>query len=601
MVFPALALLVLGVFAPVRDLGFLRYDDAHYVTENGHVAAGLTADGVRWAFTNFQSGIWHPLTWLSHMLDVEAFGLRPGPHHLESVALHAASAALVCMLLARLTGALGASALAAALFAVHPLRVESVAWVSERKDVLSVLLGLLAIAAYLRQLRRPGGRGLAVAAVAYALSLLAKPTLVTLPFALLLLDYWPLGRFRAPSGPGPGEAPRRPVAALAPLVIEKLPLFALTLAASLVAYRGQSEAGAMVASDLVPWPARLQNALVSCVGYLRNTFWPTDLAVLYPFPVGGIPPLRVLGAAAPLLLVSAAALRWRRRLPALTVGWLWYLGTLVPVSGLVLYGDQAMADRYSYLPHIGLFLAVVWLGRSLLRSRPRARLAAAGLAAAALATLALLTQAQIAVWRDDIALFGHAVAVTGENPVARMYLGEPLLAAGAFTAAEEQFREVVRLQPDNETAGWNLGIALAGSGQVEEGLAWFSRFEPRRPAEARFLLNLGTVLAEQGLRERAAASFQAALRLRPDYVGAHYNLARVLAESGRPELAALHYREVVRLTPGDAEAQLALGQTLTLSGSLQEGRAHLREALRLDPANPEARAAWERLGEPPPR
>jgi tetratricopeptide (TPR) repeat protein len=496
-----LVLAVLAVYAPVARNGFVPIDDDVYITGNPAVLAGLTRAGVAWALTATHGGNWHPLTWISHMADVSLFGADPAAHHLVSVACHAANAVLLLLLLARVTGRLPESALAAALFAVHPLHVESVAWAAERKDVLSALLFLLTLTAYARYAARPGPRRALPVAALFLLGLAAKPMLVTLPFVLLLLDGWPLGRFRA--------VPARR------LLLEKVPLFLLSAGSSAVTYLVQRQEGAMgLLGDLAPG-ARLANAAVGYAAYLGKTLWPARLAVFYPLPEGGYPAWRVAAAGLLLAALTLLALRRTRVRPWLAAGWLWFLGTLVPVIGLVQVGAQATADRYTYLPLIGLFVAAAWGAGAAAR---RLRLGGPA-AAAAVVLLGVLMQrsfVQAGYWRDGETLLRHALGATRGNWVAHYTLGVTLEAAGRAEEALAEYRQAALIHPRSFWVNNNLARLLAQQGRIGEAIPLLEAAVRERPQNALLRLNLGLVLEAAGRRDEAAREYAEALRLAPD-------------------------------------------------------------------------------------
>jgi hypothetical protein len=498
---------VLAVYGQVGHHAFINYDDPDYVTANPFVRAGITRAGVAWALTTGHASNWHPLTWLSHMIDCELWGLRPGAHHLTSVALHAINAMLVFTVLNGMTGALWASAAVAWLFALHPLHVESVAWVAERKDVLSTLFGLLALLAYGRYVRRPGlGRYLVVVGF-FALSLMAKPMLVTLPLVMLLLDGWPLRRRPLP-------------------VLEKVPLLAVAAASSLVTFAVGLRGGAVAAIDSVPFPTRLGNVLVSYVRYLWKTIVPTDLVLFYPR--AALSGWEVVGAAMVLVAVSAVV-AWHARLhPWLAVGWLWYLVTLLPVIGLVQVGDQAMADRYTYVPLIGPFIMLAWSAREIARRSARAALPVAVVTGALLAVCPVITWFQVRHWRDSVALFTHATTVFPESYVGQVQLGNALAENGRFSDAIAHYSAALRAKPDLAEAHGNLGVLLAREGNTAE----------------------------------AIGELVEAIRLKPDYVDAHNNLGVVLAARGEYDLAIAHYSEALKLNPDHASARANLAAAL---------------------------------------
>ena len=417
-----LAAVVLAAFWPVLGAGFIAYDDAVYVTKNPNVQRGFDAASLKWAWSSFYALNWHPLTWMSHTLDWRLFGPRPAGHHLTSLLLHVANTLLLFLVLVRATGATGRSAAAAALFGIHPLHVQSVAWVAERKDVLSTLFWMISMMAYVRYARAPSLPKYLVVAAAFALGLAAKPMLVTLPFALLLLDVWPLGRWGARGARF--------------LLAEKLPLIALSAIFGAVTFAAQRSGGGIASAEVVPLGLRVSNALVSYVRYLGKTIWPRGLAIFYPHPLDTLPAWQVLGAALFLTAVTLTAVRQRRGHPYLLFGWLWYVGTLVPVIGLVQVGAQAMADRYTYVPAIGVFVAACWgvaalLDRLMPRRPAASRRWAAILGSAAVLLLAVATRAEAGFWRDSRTLFEHALAATKNNYTAHTGLGSALAAKGS--------------------------------------------------------------------------------------------------------------------------------------------------------------------------
>jgi Flp pilus assembly protein TadD len=519
-----LSLAVIVVWAGVVRNGFVGSDDDLYVYENPHVLAGLTRSSIAWAFSTGYYAWWHPITWLSHMLDVELFGVKPAGHHAMSLLLHLANTLLVYGLLSRMTGARGRSAVAAALFALHPLRVESVAWVSERKDLLGAFFGLLAIAAWVEW---AGGRkklAYAASLLFFALSLASKPMLVTLPFLLLLLDWWPLERWSR--------------SASRALVVEKIPYFALSAAASVVTYATQQHGRAMM---MLPFDVRLDNAVLSYVRYIGKLFYPVGLAILYPHPA--ITHGWLTACAALLLLaITASCLYFGKRHRYLAVGWLWYLGALVPVLGLVQVGRQAMADRYTYVPGIGLLLIAVWGVADLTRRWAWRRAILASVFAATLLVLSGLTFLQIRTWHDTTTLFEHALRVTESNPFIEVALGR-------WNEAIGHLEETLRIQPDSPEMLYTLGAALESTGRVAE----------------------------------AADRYNAALRLKPDYAEAHSNLGLLLLRQGKAAEALPHLRETARLDAGSTQARADLANCLAALGKHEEASRELRQALRLSP------------------
>lgn len=653
----ALALALAGgtllLYAQVAGFEFVRFDDNRYLTDNLHVQRGLSWAGLAWAFTTLHASNWHPLTWLSHMLDVELFGLDAGAHHLVNAALHAADAALVFLALTRLTGARWRSLAVAALFAVHPLHVESVAWVAERKDVLSTLLGLLALLAYARHAERPSRRTLGAVALAFAASLLAKPMWVTLPFLLLLLDVWPLRRIAGIEigGGDPGGSPARPPLPLRRILLEKVPLLALSAASSVVTVIAQERGGSLSGLDL-PVPVRLANAAVSYLGYVRRTFWPVDLAAFYPYaPVGAF---EAFGAGT-LLLAATALVVWRARAaPWLAVGWLWFLGTLVPVIGIVQVGGQALADRYTYLPLVGLFVMVVW-GADRLVGAWRGGVPLAATGAAAVLALSALSARQIATWSDNETLFRHALAVTQDNALAHGALSDGLRTGGRLEEALLHAREAVRIDPGSARHWNNLAVLLVDLGRPPEAreavvraldlnpayaLAWTTlgiveqdlgnlpaaevallRATALAPGDPQAWFRLGLIRSQAGRWPEAAQAYEETVRLAPNHLGGWTNLAVArqglgrtaeaarafeaaaradpssfaawrnlgvfLAKGGRPAEAIAPFREALRLRPGDADVLFRLGMALATAGA---GAEALEVAAKLEAVNPAAAA-----------
>jgi tetratricopeptide (TPR) repeat protein len=491
-----LAALVALVYGSVGGLGSVNFDDPRYVFQNPQVSRGLTAEGLAWAFTSFHAGNWHPLTWLSHMLDVELFGLDPGRHHAVNAVLHGAATLLLFAFLRAATGSLWRSALAAALFAVHPLHVESVAWISERKDVLSGAFWFLACWAHVRYVRKPGLARYALVAAAFTLGLLSKPMVVTLPLALLLLDFWPLGRVSA-------AAQFRPQAL--GLLREKVPLLALSVASGVVTLVAQTRGGAVSAVPVLEPSARIGNALLSYALYLGKTVWPAGLAVVYPHPSlgpDGLPAWQVACSALLLAALTALAAWQRTRRPYLAMGWLWYLGTLLPVIGIVQVGLQGMADRYTYVPLAGIFVAVAWLvGDAAEAFRPGRAVVAAACAGLLLACAAQARR-QVETWRDSFSLFGHALDVTSDNWLAFRNLGVAWQDARQPERAIPALEKSLRLMPNDGQTWMNLGIAYASVRRYEDASRCLERAAEMRPGDGHVWFNLGIFYVLTGQWER---------------------------------------------------------------------------------------------------
>ena len=568
-----LAAATLALFWQVRDHDFIDLDDDLYVSANGYVRGGLSRESLLWAFTTFAGANWHPLTWLSHMADGEMFGLNAGRHHLTSALIHTPNSLLLFLVLLRMTRALWRSALVAALFALHPLHLESVAWIAERKDVLSTCFWMLTLASYLAYVKRPGYPLYLLTLVTFACGLMAKPMLVTLPCVLLLLDYWPLGRLElgqssaAPTGYHQRQATgagRRNTAAA--LLVEKIPFFLLSAASSVITVLAQRRGGAIQSVELFSLPSRIANALVSYVRYIGKMIWPEHLAIYYPHPGDTLPLWQPAAAALVLATISVLALRAARRHPYLIVGWLWYLGTLVPVIGLVQIGGQAMADRYTYVPLVGLFLMIAWGGAELAARRSFLRKPLAVLAVLIVTALGLRSWWQLQFWRDSITLFEHTLQATSGNSLIHNNLGIALARQGRVEEAVAHYREALTIDPVNLNSHINLGVALVDLGRLEEAVDRYSQALELRPDHPGVHNNLGNALALLGKLDEAAAEFNQALKLRPDYYEAHNNLGVVLAQQGRLSEASSYFMEALRINPSYVQAQKNL-KLLSQQGS----------------------------------
>jgi tetratricopeptide (TPR) repeat protein len=628
-----LALFLGTLFLFARTIGndFVNYDDPDYVTKNEHVMAGLGWPGVKWAFTSGDISYWHPLTWVSHQIDWSLFGDRPAGHHATSVALHALNAVLAFLVFRRLTGACWASAGAAALFAWHPLRVESVAWIAERKDVLSGffwLLALWAYAAYAERRRRnhPGAwRAYSGALAAFAAGLMSKPSVVAFPVVLLALDFWPLRRLALAPPDAGAKTERLRFESPGQLLVEKIPFLCLSAAVSAITVIAQQKVGTL--STVLSLDARLANAVVGTARYLGKLVWPLDLAVLYPHP-GRWPAPAVAGALA--LFVGISGLAWvqRRRRPWLLTGWAWWLVALAPMAGLVQVGIQSIADRYTYIPMLGVHLAILWTLRDAF-STPSARRTLALAGVAVLVACAGRTWHQQGVWRNSLTLFEHAVAVTEKNYLAHNNigthlaqlerhadavdhyrrslainpgygeasnnLGHALARLGQTGEAVEHYRRALRTKPDLIEARNNLGNALSDLGQVDEALAHYEFVLARQPNHADALMNYGVALAMKGSLPAAEEKLRASLRLRPGSASAQSNLGNVLAMTGRHAEAIASYRSALALNSRDAQTFNNLANVYAQTGALDDAVAHYRQALSLAPVNPEAHANLSRV------
>lgn len=519
------AALTVAVYWPVLQNGFIDFDDDLYVTANMMVRQGLSLKGVLWAFGTFHAANWHPLTWLSHMLDVELFDLNPMGHHATSLLIHSVNAVLLCALLHRLTGLIGRSLFVALLFALHPLHVESVAWVAERKDVLSTLFCFLAIWAYCGYAHNPTvGRYLTVA-VFFALGLMAKQMPVTLPALLLLMDYWPLNRFSPRQGEHQSSGVR-----VKTLLAEKVPLLLLAAAASLLVLRAHASAGALFRAEQDSILLHSGNAVLSYVKYIRSMFWPADLALFYPFEAAAVTPLRVAGGAALLAVISGIALVQRQRRPYLLFGWLWYLITLLPVIGFIRVGGQALADRYTYIPLIGLFLLAVWGGAELAGRWQKGGRVATGVAVIVVALLSAVTVAQIRYWKSSYDLYAHALAVVERNWLAHNNMGILLSQHNRNGEALEHFQESVRLNPKGGEGFRNLGNSLQMAGRNAEAIEAFRQAVWLSPQDPENHFRLGYAYLLAGNVDLAFQEYNLLLRLNSSYAKSLLESIRVLAK-----------------------------------------------------------------------
>jgi tetratricopeptide (TPR) repeat protein len=607
----ALAVIALLTFAPAVRLGFVNFDDPFYVTSNPNVTAGLSLAGFRWAFTTFTSSNWHPLTWLSLQLDASLWGPAAWGFHLTNVLIHAANAALLFLAVRALTGSYWRSAAVALLFAVHPLRVESVAWVSERKDVLCTSFGLLGLWAYAVYVATPSRWRYLLVALAFALSLLAKAMWVTLPCLFLVLDWWPLRRAQLPRD-------------WLKLAAEKVPLLALAVGCSIVTYFAQSSDGSVGKLEHFPLEVRVKNAAVSYVVYIAKSAWPADLAVYYPHRGADLSDWQAAGSATLVVALTVAAVALRRKAPYLLAGWLWYLGTLVPVIGLVQVGTQGYADRYTYLPQIGLLIAACWGAADL--ARGHARLALAAVATVAVA-LCVFTERQLPVWRDSVSLWEHSLTAAGPNALAQFNLAEALQLEGRWPEAARYYGDAVRSIPKSLQPRLRLSAALEQLGKLDEAARQLQiacqmdpttalnharlghlYFQLRRLDEAAreqqealrldpeltaVYCDLGNVETLRGRPDRAVSYFEGALRRQPDWAEAHFGLGVALLQQKKEDEAIARLREAARLDPRDGRPHHFLGELLAARGETEAAAAHFQEALRI---NPQPAVDWYDLG-----
>ena len=583
-----LAVATLLLYWPATRNGFIAIDDHDYILDNTQVTAGLTWAGIAWAFTTGHASNWHPLTWVSHMADCQFFGLNPAGHHFVNILLHTVNSLLVFLLLRRMTGSLWRSAFVAAFFAWHPLHVESVAWASERKDVLSTLFWLLTMLAYVRyvelsKVQSPKSKVLyALALVCFALGLMSKPMVVTLPFVLLLVDFWPLQRGWMDSPDG--ESPNLFSLPWGKLILEKLPLFVLAGVASVVTFLVQRKAGAMTSLETLPLSTRVENAAIAYFQYISKTVLPVNLAAFYPYPFNRHPPVAIFVTAFVLLgLLSCLFLLCVRRRPYLAVGWFWFLGTLVPTIGLVQVGSQSMADRYMYIPSIGLFMAAIWGLVDFLSGWQFGRKILAVAGVVALAGCIVVTSFQIGYWHDSRALWTHAIDVTTGNYVAYNGLGGVFDEEHKPAEALTNYLISVQINPRYSEGEYNLGTAYLNQGDLGDAYTELSNSIKSDPDYAPAQNNLGETLMKMGKPDEAAARYLRAIQLAPDFAEAHYNYATLLAQQGKFPDAIGQFREAIRLKPKYAEAHGNLGVALMNANQPAAGLAEFTEAARLQP------------------
>ena len=575
--------LTLGVFMQTCNHQFINLDDPLYVTNNPYVKGGITGKNIVWAFTTTAASNWHPLTWLSHMLDVEIFGFNPRGHHLTNVFIHTASTLLLFWLLVQITTAPWQSLFVAALFALHPLHVESVAWVAERKDVLSCFFWFLTLLFYAGYVKQRRLKFYLLTLFSFVVGLLTKPMLVTLPLVMLLLDYWPLNRFnrqRAQDGTTFGSP-------LFFLVTEKVPFLFLSAVSAVITMYAQNKGGALKSLETASLGLRIENAVIAYVKYLGKTIWPRDLAILYPFP-SSLPLWQALVSCLVLIFISVAIIRYRRRHPYFLVGWLWFLVTLIPVIGIVRVGGQSMADRYTYIPLIGLFIMGSWGVPDLMKGWHHRQAILGILAGVVIFASFATTWHQLGCWKDNISLYQHTLQVTTGNYLILNNYGIALADQGRFDEAILQYQGALRAWPKSATAHVNLGAALAHQGKFVEAIGHYSEALKLIPDYALAHSNLGRALAHLGRINEAIAHYEEALKIDPSLADVHLNLGILLVKKGDYENALQHYDMVLRLEPNSTKAPINMGTALAQEGRLDEAIHCFTEALRVDPKSVEA-------------
>lgn len=594
---------------------FIKLDDQFYVTDNFHVTSGLSQKNALWAFTTFDGSNWHPLTWLSHMLDCQLFGLNGGLHHLSNLFFHILNTLLLFLVMYKMTTALWRSAFVAALFALHPLHVESVAWISERKDVLSTFFWLLTMWAYILYVNRPGFYKYLLLCLLFAMGLMAKPMLVTLPFVLLLMDYWPLSRImRSPFG----EVNYSHIVRhdLPELLWEKLPLFILTAASSVVTYLAQQAGGSVIPLERIPLSLRIANAVVSYVKYILKLIWPHNLAAYYPYPLSFNVWITFLFVLI-LLSLTAAVIRGWRRYPFLAFGWLWYLGTLVPVIGFIQVGSQSMADRYTYIPMIGLFIMIAWGLHGFFIRLKRGKYLYGLTATVILVFFMISTKNQVVYWENNYTLFRHTADVTDRNFVAHFHLGNEMDRQGKLEEAVshysmalhfhpnyaqvhnnlgvifanqaqpdralDHYREALRIRPDYAKAHDNLGILLARQGKFDEAVKHYHEAIRIESRNAKTHYNLGIALSRKGNTEHAIESFEKAIQINPDYIKAYFHLGEAYAQQRKMDKALEHYHKATQINPEFFPAHFRMADVLAGKGELEKAIKNYKLVLNLKP------------------
>ncbi len=621
-----LAAVSLALYWPLTSHGFVSYDDGIYILENPHVNTGINWANAAWAFRTGYAGNWHPLTWISHMLDVEWFGLRPGWHHLVNVLFHSANTVLLFLLLNRITSSKWRSAFVAALFGWHPLHVESVAWAAERKDVLSAFFFMVTLLAYSAYAQKQNANSEAkfdirnsksetnstsgvrtscylLALACFALGLLSKPMLVSVPFLMLLLDLWPLRRLQPAASALETQTapPRYPDASIVRLLLEKLPFFALTIASCIATYIAQKGGGAVVSLKALSFGERLENAIVAYGVYLVKTFWPVRLSILYPLRAD-VSIVAVIASSVLLLSVIAWTL-WRiRSSPHLAVGWFWYLGMLVPVIGLVQVGMQQMADRYTYLPIIGVFIMLVWEVPDWTTSMQRAKIL--GMTAVLILVACLVaTRRQLTYWQNTETLFGRAAQVTRNNYIAFSNHGQALFKQGRVEEAIAEYEKAIGLEPNLDAARLGIGEALMQQGKLDDAIAQFAKVLELHPENSAARLQVGVLRGRQGKYEEAVTAFSEVLRRHPDDLAAHNNLGNVLTLEGKYDEAVEHFRKAVQIRPEHASSHNNLALAYKKLGRTADAIAEYREAMRLNPQQTEAinNLAWTLATDPNPQ
>jgi len=577
-----LVMATLSVYWQTRNYEFVNFDDTLYVTGNQYVQKGLTFKNIIWSFTKAteSTNYWAPLVWISFLLDYECYGTDAGGYHLTNLFLHIANTLLLFLIFRQITGYLWRSAMVAALFAIHPLHVESVAWVTERKDVLSTFFWMLTIWAYGRYARKPELKKYIILLLLFIMGIMSKPMVVTLPFVLLLFDYWPLKRISqwTPS-------------LCFSLILEKIPLFIMALIASIATFITQKAEGTVPSLDVFPLSVRIENVFVSYVSYIKKMVWPYPLAPLYPHP-GDLPLWQAAGAFLLIIVITIMAIMRGKHSPWFAVGWLWFIGTLVPVIGFVVIGPHAMADRYTYVPLIGLFIIAAW-SISECTEQHITKLFLPFIAISILSILMILSFFQVQYWKNNLTLFEHTAKVTSDNYLIHNNLGNALAKHGRLGDAVKHFKEALRVKPDYGNAHYNLGIVLEKQGQVNSAINHYKEALRIKPGSAQTHNNMGIALKKQGDFDKAIKHYKEAIRIDPDFKEVHYNMGNALRKQGRLNEAVKQYKKILRFDPNLIEAHYNLANTLLKQGRVDDAITHYKEALRI---NPDSKNAHNNIG-----
>jgi len=578
------------IYSQVQDHEFINYDDYQYIKDNWNIKSGFSSESISWAFTTFYAYNWFPITWLSHIFDYQLYGLNPKGHHLTNLLFHIANALILFMVLLRMTGKLWRCAFIAAMFAFHPLNVESVAWVAERKNVLSTLFWLLTMWTYIHYAEKPTIKKYGLVLLFFALGLMSKPMLITLPFVLLLLDYWPLRRLKLGQGGSENEVPVKSQyhvkSKLLKLMLEKVPLFVLTTGACILTFIAQQE-GALINANNLSLPTRLTNVVVSYLEYLKKMIWPYDLAVFYPHPESNLAAWKWVVCFVVLVTITAISIKFIKKVPYFAVGWFWYIGTLIPVIGIVQVGHQAMADRYAYIPLIGIFIIVAWGVPELISKWNHKEKVLSVSVGIIILILLITTWGQVSHWKNSISIFKHALKVANENSyntyLINYHLGDAFWNKQKAGEAIFHYKMAIKLNPDYALTYNNLGIILGSEGKTEEEFSHYKMAIKINPDVAEAHYNLGNVLNLKGEMKEAISHYKMAIKINPDYASAYNNLGNALGKQGKFSEAISHHKMAIKINPEYAQAHDNLGFALGAEGNNEEAISHFKMAVELKP------------------